>query len=81
VGHVVHTIMHQNVYSVVVGKPEGKRPLQSLRLRWEDSVKLYLKRNGIRVCGHMGQGRDKWGFLSEFRNEPSSSIKSMEFLD
>ena len=53
-GHVVHIIMHQNVYRVLVGKPEGKRPLQSRRLRWEDSVKLHLKRNGISVCGQVG---------------------------
>jgi hypothetical protein len=81
VGHVVHKTMHQNVYRVLAEKPEGKRPLQRLRLRWEDNVKLHLKRNGIRMYGHVGQGTDKWGFLSECSNEPSSSIKSMEFLD
>jgi hypothetical protein len=69
------------MYRVLVEKPEGKRPLQKLRLRWEDNVKLDLEGNGVRVCGHVGQGRDKWGFLSECSNEPSSSIESMEFLD
>jgi hypothetical protein len=69
------------VYRVLVEKPAGKRALQKLRLRWEDNVKLGLKRNGVKVCGHVGQGRDKWGFLSECSNETSSSIESMEFLD
>jgi hypothetical protein len=69
------------VYRVLVGKPEGKRPLKRLRLRWEDNVKLDLKGNGIRVCGRLAQGRNKWGVLSECSNEPSSSMKSVEFLD
>ena len=76
---MVHIIMHQNVYRVLVGKPEGKRPLQSFRLRWEDSVKLHLKRNGIRVCGHVGHSlvntemklqvpKSLWNFLINCKN-------------
>lgn len=37
--------------------------------------------NGFRMCRHVDQAKDKWGFLSECSKEPSSSIKSMEFLD
>jgi len=43
VGHVIHKTMHQNVYRVLVEKHEGQRPLQRLRLGWEDNVKLHLK--------------------------------------
>jgi hypothetical protein len=31
------------VYRVLVGKPEGKRPLESPRRRWEDNIKMNLQ--------------------------------------
>jgi hypothetical protein len=33
----------RNAYSVFVGKPEGSRPLQRRRRRWEDNIKMYLR--------------------------------------
>jgi hypothetical protein len=36
------------VYRVLVGKPEGKRPLGRPRRRWEDSIKMDLQEV---VCG------------------------------
>ena len=33
----------RNVYRVLVGKPEGKRPLGRPRHRWEDNIKTDLK--------------------------------------
>ena len=38
----------RGVYRVLVGKPEGKRPLGRLRRRWEDNVKMDLQEVG---CG------------------------------
>jgi hypothetical protein len=35
------------VYRVLVGRPEGKRPLGSPRHRWEDNIKLDLREIGI----------------------------------
>jgi hypothetical protein len=32
-----------NVYSILVRKPEGKRPLGRTRRKWEDSVKMDLR--------------------------------------
>jgi hypothetical protein len=32
----------RGVYRVLVGKPEGKRPLGRRRLRWEDNIKIDL---------------------------------------
>jgi hypothetical protein len=52
--HVVHITMHQNVYNVLVEKPDSKRPFKRLRLRWKVNVKLDLKRKGIRVWGQVG---------------------------
>jgi hypothetical protein len=33
----------RNVYSVLVGKPEGKRPPERPRRRWEDGIKMDLR--------------------------------------
>jgi hypothetical protein len=33
----------RNVYRVLLGKPEGKRPLGKTRLRWEDGIKMDLR--------------------------------------
>jgi hypothetical protein len=34
------------VYRVLVGKPEGKRPLERPRRRWEDGIKMGLEEIG-----------------------------------
>jgi hypothetical protein len=34
----------RNLYRVLVGKPEGKRPLERPRRRWEDGIKMDLKK-------------------------------------
>jgi hypothetical protein len=38
-GHVAHMGDKKNAYRVLVGKPEGKRPLGRPRRRWEDNIK------------------------------------------
>ena len=55
----------RGVYRVLVGKPEGKRPLGRPRLRWEDNIKMGLQEVG---CGGMdwielAQDRDRWRAL------------------
>jgi hypothetical protein len=37
----------RGVYRVLVGRPEGKRPLGRPRRRWEDNIKMDLKKTGI----------------------------------
>ena len=47
---------------VLVGKPEGKRPLGRPRRRWEDNIKMYLQEVGG-SCGdwmEFAQDRDRW---------------------
>jgi hypothetical protein len=39
----------RNVYRVLVGKPEGKRPLQRPRRRWEAGIKMDLREIGFGV--------------------------------
>jgi hypothetical protein len=41
-GHVALMVERRGVYRVLVGKPEGKRPLGKPRLRWENNIKIYL---------------------------------------
>ena len=43
VGHVARMGQARDVYGVLVGKPEGKRPLRRSRRRWEDNIKMDLQ--------------------------------------
>ena len=52
----------RGVHKVLVGKPEGKRPLGRPRHRWEDNIKMNLQEVG-RSCGDwmgLAQDRDRW---------------------
>jgi len=48
VGHVAHMGERRGIYRILVGKPEGKRPLGRPRRRWENNIKLDLLEVG---CG------------------------------
>ena len=55
----------RGVYRVLVGKPEGKKPLGRSRRRWDDNSKMDLEEVG---CGsrdwiELAQDRDRWGHL------------------
>ena len=39
-----HTFEKRNAYTVLVGKPEVKRPLVRPRCKWEDNIKMDLKK-------------------------------------
>jgi hypothetical protein len=61
------------LHRVLVGKPEGKRPLGRLRHWWEDNIKMDLKEVGG-GCGdwmELVQDRDRWraleGMVRDFR--------------
>jgi hypothetical protein len=52
----------RNVYSVLVGKPEGKRPLGRPKRRWEEGLKMDLRDIGWEdmECIHLAQYSDRW---------------------
>jgi len=61
-GHIAHIGERGGIYKVLLGKPEGKRPLGRPRLRWEDNIKMDLQEVG---CGgvdwiELAQDTDRW---------------------
>ena len=64
-GHVARMGEERGAYRVLVGKPEGKRPLGRPRLRWVDNIRRDLQEVG---CGYvdwigLAQDRDRWRTL------------------
>ena len=54
----------RGVHRVLVGKPEGKRPLGRPRRRWEDNIKMDLREVGGGGDGmELAQDRDRWRAL------------------
>ena len=55
----------RGLYRVLVGKPEGKRPLGRPRRRWEDNIKMDLQevRGGCGDWLELAQDRDRWRAL------------------
>jgi hypothetical protein len=57
--------MRKNAYRILVGKPEGKRPLERPRRRWVYNIKMDLKEiewDGM-DCIDLAQDRDRWRAL------------------
>jgi hypothetical protein len=61
-GHVAHMGEERKVYKVLVGKPEGKRPLGRPRRRWEDGIRVDLREIGLGGVNwiQLAQDRDRW---------------------
>jgi hypothetical protein len=55
----------RNAYRILVGEPEGKRPLGRLRRRWVDNIKMDFREIGWDGldCIDTTQDRDKWRAL------------------
>ena len=55
----------RGVHKVLVGKPDGKRPLRRPRRRWEDNIKMDLQEVGMGCEDWMGlaQDRGRWRAL------------------
>ena len=82
VGHVLHMGEIRGVYGVLVGKPEGKRPLGGPRHRWEDNIKMDLQ--GVE-CGCMdwisgAWNRDRWQSLGNAVRNIRVPLSAENFL-
>jgi hypothetical protein len=55
----------RNAYGILVGEPEGKRPLGRPRRRWEDNIKMDLRETGWGGVDWIdfAQERDQWRAL------------------
>jgi hypothetical protein len=59
-GHVVRMGEKRNVYRLLVGKPEGKRPLGRPRGMWMDNIKMDLLEIGVSVVDWIGLAQDRY---------------------
>jgi hypothetical protein len=65
-GHVARMGEVRGAYSILVGKPEGRKSLGRPRRRWEDNIKMDLReilreiRFGDVDWLHLAQDRDRW---------------------
>jgi hypothetical protein len=64
-GHVALMGAKANAYRVLVGKPEGRRPLGRPRRRWVDNIKMDLREIGRGVMNwiDLARNRDQWRAL------------------
>ena len=66
------------IYRVLVGRPEGKRPLWRPRRTWEDNVRMDLREVGCDPGEwiNLEEDRDQWTSLCKGGNEPPGSLKA-----
>jgi hypothetical protein len=59
---MAHMGEERNVYKVLMGKPEGKRPFTRPRCRWEDGIRMDLREIGWGSVDwiQLAQDRDRW---------------------
>ena len=71
------------MHRVLVGKPEGKRPLGKPRRRWKDNIKMDLQEAGG-GCGdwmELAQDRDSWrALVSTVRNFQVPKMRGISLL-
>jgi hypothetical protein len=74
-GHVARLGEERGLHRVLVGKPEGKRPLGRPRYRWEDNIRMDLAEDG--------GGRGDWMDLAQDRDSwraPLGTVKILRVL-
>jgi hypothetical protein len=71
-GHVARIGEERGVHRVLVGKPEGKRPLGRTRRRWEDKNKMDFQ--------EVGGGRGDWMELAQDRDRWRALVSTVKKL-
>jgi hypothetical protein len=61
--HIARMGEKRNAYRILVGKPEGKRPLGTPRCTWVDNIKMDLRRDRMGWIGLMWLRRETSGGL------------------
>jgi hypothetical protein len=61
-GHVARMGEERKLYKILVGKPQGKRPLGRLRRRWEDGIRMNRMETGLEGVDwiRLAQNRERW---------------------
>jgi hypothetical protein len=64
-GHVARMGEVRGAYNILVGRPEGRKPLGRTRRRWEDNIIMDLRDIGFEDADwiHLAQDRDSWRAL------------------
>jgi hypothetical protein len=73
--HVARMGEKRNAYRILVGKPEGRRPLGRPRRRGVDNIKIYLREIGWDGVGWIDLAQDRDQGSCEHGDESSGSIK------
>jgi hypothetical protein len=71
-GHVARMGEERGVHRVLVGKPEGNRPLGRPRRRWEDNIKMDVE--------EVGGGRGDWMELAQDRDRWRALVSTVKNL-
>jgi hypothetical protein len=83
---LIHYVAHmgetKNAYKIFFCKPEGKRPLERPRHRWEDNIKMDLGEIGWESVDwiHLAQNKDPWQALVNMAMNLYVSKKVGSFL-
>jgi hypothetical protein len=82
-GHVTRMGEKRNTYRLLVGKPEGNKPLRRLRRRWVDNIRIDLGEMGWGDVDWIGLAKDRnrWRALINFVMNPRVSIKCWETIE
>jgi hypothetical protein len=62
-GNVARMGEKRNVYRLLVGKPEGKRPLRRPRRRWIDNITMYLLEIALSIVDLIGLAQDRYSYI------------------
>jgi hypothetical protein len=64
-GHVARMGEEMGEFNILVGRPEGRKPLGKPRQRWEDNITMDLRELGFGDVDwiHLAQDRDRWRAL------------------
>jgi hypothetical protein len=68
-GHVARMGEKRNAYRILVGKPDGKRPLGRPRHRWLDNIKMYLR--------EIGWDEVDWMVMAQVRNQLRALVNTV----